>query len=129
MKEIVLGIIELLHSSGLNELGIITILLIILSSICFSAWFLLIRPIRHDSSKIITSINDQIEHVQDLSDSIQDLETKITSIISTEKYNHEMHSDQIAAVHNDIDNIKQILAQFQGAMMYNSRLFNNKELR
>lgn len=129
MEEIAVGFINLMLRSGISETGILIFLLALIVVICISIWLFVIKPIKQQSKQLADSIDNQTSHIDDLHSSIDKLEVKINNIIENSNKVSLIQKEQLTDVHKDIDNIKQILSQFQGALLYNSRLFNNKELR
>lgn len=93
--------------------------------LCIYKYF--IKPILAESKRCITTIETQNKNIDELRSIIERLDKNVSELKKSSDEDYIVNQEKINQTKNDINEIKDILSQFKGAMMYNSRLFN-KEL-
>lgn len=86
-----------------------------------------IKPTYIEIKRCSTVIDTQTKSIQSIGTVLERMETNLNLMKKCHDEDNKISDLKITEAQNDINEIKSILSQFQGALMYNARLFN-KEL-
>jgi len=123
MEVAILDILKRLASPDSSTFEFVAILAIIFLLMLYKY---IIQPFLLHVKAFNENMKTQTSNIVSMNTSLQRLETNIIALKDSSLINHNVNQVKIDESQKDINEIKGILAQFQGAMMYNARLFNRE---
>ena len=124
MENGILAILKMLASDGSSGVELYSIIAIIIFLLVYRYF---IKPILTEAKRCISVMESQNSSIEEINDIISRLYDRVSTLKITNDENFKVNQLKIDETQKDINEMKNILSQFKGAMMYNSRMFN-KEL-
>lgn len=124
MESAILGILKELAGDDMSGMQFYSIIALIVFLIVYKYFA---KPAQTEIKRIVSVITEQNKNIDNLNTIIERLDVNIASLKKSSDEDFKVNQVKIDDTQNDINEIKDILSQFKGAMMYNSRVFN-KEL-
>lgn len=124
METAVLAILKSLAGDNIDGMQFWIIIGIIIFLLLYKYF---IKPMMTEAKRIIDVINTQNKNIQDLNKVVERMDERVGELKVSSDEGFIVNQLKIDEAQRDIAEMKSILSQFKGAMLYNSRLFN-KEL-
>lgn len=124
METAVLAILKSLAGDNIDGMQFWIIIGIIIFLLLYKYF---IKPMMTEAKRIIDVINTQNKNIQDLNKVVERMDERVGELKVSSDEGFTVNQLKIDEAQRDIAEMKSILSQFKGAMLYNSRLFN-KEL-
>lgn len=107
-------------SSSLEFFAIIAVLIFLMF------YKYLVKPFLEHVKTFNETLAKQNTNISSMNTSLERLESNIIALKESSEINYSVNKVKIDESQRDINEMKSILSQFQGAMMYNARLFNRE---
>lgn len=88
----------------------------------YLAYKFYVKPMINETSEVRVIIEEQQKTAENIKEILERLEKQVVNIVD----NDEFCTKSSVRAQEDIEEIKKMLSQFQGAMMYNKQIFNRE---
>jgi len=123
MESTILAIMKEIIGGNLTSVQFYIVCLIIILIIVYKYF---IHPTIKEARRCISVIESQNRNLQNVNTIIERLDKNIGSLQKSTDEDFKINDLNITESQKDINEIKNILSQFQGALLYNSRIFNRE---